>query len=135
MDNLLTVTLEARNPERNHHRRYQIILGRDLLDAWTVAIRYGRIGQGGQEWRQGSARPEEIRAVIRDRLRRRLSAPKRIGCPYRLTRLDVAPGFSAWEWLPGEVMARFCADGPRSYPVESFGFLPSGGDWESHMSR
>jgi hypothetical protein len=30
---------------------------------------------------------EPIRAIIRDRLRRRLSAPKRIGCPYRLAEL------------------------------------------------
>jgi hypothetical protein len=36
MDNLLTVTLEAHNIELNHHRRYQITVGRDLLDDWTV---------------------------------------------------------------------------------------------------
>jgi len=107
MDNLLTVAFEAHNQEENHHRRYQITVGRDLLDDWTVAIRYGRTGQGGQEKRFAWPKPEEIRAVIRDRLRRRLSAPKRIGCPYRLTALSMAPGFDAWAWLPGEVMARF----------------------------
>jgi predicted DNA-binding WGR domain protein len=48
MDNLLTVALEARHAERNHHRRYEITVGRDLFDHWTVAIRYGRIGQGGR---------------------------------------------------------------------------------------
>ena len=52
MDNLLTVAFEAHNPEKNHHRRYQITIGRDLLDDWTVAIRYGRTGQSGQ--RSGS---------------------------------------------------------------------------------
>jgi hypothetical protein len=36
-----------------------------------------------------------------------LSAPKRIGYPYRLTAYDAAPGFDASSWLPGEVMARF----------------------------
>jgi hypothetical protein len=45
--------------------------------------------------------------MIRDRLRRRLSAPKRIGCPYRLTMLNSAPGVDASAWLPGEVMASF----------------------------
>ena len=86
MDNLLTVAFEAHHAEKNHHRRYEVMVGRDLLDDWTVAIRYGRIGQGGQERRYASPKPEEIRAIIRDRLRRRLSAPKRIGCPTGLPR-------------------------------------------------
>lgn len=107
MDNLLTVAFEAHNPKKNHHRRYQLTIGRDLLDDWTVATRYGRTGQGGQEKRFASPKAEEIRAIIRDRLRRRLSAPKRIGCPYRLTAFSVAPSFDASSWLPGEVMAKF----------------------------
>ena len=107
MDNLLTVAFEAHNAEKNHHRRYQLTVGRDLLDDWTVAIRYGRTGQGGAGEAVSISKAEEMRAVIRDRLRRRLSAPKRIGCPYRLTALSSAPGFDASSWLPGEVMARF----------------------------
>jgi predicted DNA-binding WGR domain protein len=107
MDNLLTVTFEAHSQEENHHRRYQITVGRDLLNDWTVAVRYGRTGQGGQEKRFASQKAQEMQAVIRDRLRRRLSAPKRIGCPYHLTALSAAPGFDAAAWLPGEVMAKF----------------------------
>lgn len=107
MDNLLMVVFEAHNTERNHHRRYEVILGQDLLDDWTVAIRYGRVGQGGRLLRFASRRPDDIRAVIRDRLRRRLSAPKRIGCPYRLAVFSTAPGFDASSWLPGDVMAKF----------------------------
>ena len=57
MDNLLTVALEAHNAEKNHHRRYQVTLGRDLLDHWTVAIRYGRTGQAGRELRYAAAEP------------------------------------------------------------------------------
>jgi hypothetical protein len=106
MDDLLTVGFEAHHAELNHHRRYQITIGRDLLDHWTVSITYGRSGQGGQEKRFASSR-EEVRAIIRDRLRRRLSAPKRIGCPYRLTVFSAAPGFDASSWLPGEIMAMF----------------------------
>jgi hypothetical protein len=111
MDNLLTVAFEAHSLEQNHHRRYQITVGRDLLNEWTVAICYGRTGQGGREIRFASAKPDETRAVIRDRLRRRLSAPKRIGCPYRLIALSSAPGFDASAWLPGKVMARFFHEG------------------------
>jgi WGR domain len=91
----------------NHHRRYQITLGRDLLEEWTVSISYGRSGQGGQEKRFSSPEAKQARAIIRDRLRRRLSAPKRIGCPYRLTALSSAPGVDASAWLPGEVIASF----------------------------
>jgi hypothetical protein len=86
-----------------------VIVGRDLLDDWTVAIRYGRIGQKAQEQRHASQKPEEMRVVIRDRLLRRLSAPKRIGCSYRLSELTSAPGFNSTNWLPGDLMAKFFA--------------------------
>jgi hypothetical protein len=107
MDNLLTVAFEAHCAEKNHHRRYEVTVGRDLLDDWTVEIRYGRCGQGSQGKQFASPKAEEMKALIRDRLRRRLSAPKRIGCPYRLAGLSAAPGFDASGWLPGDVMARF----------------------------
>jgi predicted DNA-binding WGR domain protein len=68
--------LEAHNTEKNHHRQYQVTVGRDLLDDWTVSVRYGRVGQGGQEKRFASAKPEEVRAVNRARLSRRLSGPE-----------------------------------------------------------
>jgi predicted DNA-binding WGR domain protein len=51
MDNLLTATFEAHHGGKNHHRRYEVTVGRDLFDDWTVAIRYGRIGPPGQERR------------------------------------------------------------------------------------
>lgn len=109
MDNLLILAFEAHNAALNHHRRYEVVLGRDLFDDWTLAIRYSRVGQGGRLLRFASASPAEIRAIIRDRLRRRLSAPKRIGCPYQLAAFSAASGFDASAWLPGDIMARFFA--------------------------
>ena len=47
MENLLSLTLEAHNAGQNHHRHYVVMVGRDLLDDWTVSIRYGRTGQHG----------------------------------------------------------------------------------------
>src|SRR4051812_12479509 len=111
MDNLLTVAFEARNAEKNHHRHYAVTVGRDLLDDWTAAICYGRIGQAGRELRYAAAEAEAMRAIVRDRLRRRLSTPKRIGCAYRLAAFSAAPGFDASAWLPGKVMARFFQTG------------------------
>lgn len=105
MDNLLNVAFEAHNAEENHHRRYRVTVGRDLLDEWTVAISYGRTGQSGREMRYASAAPEDLKVIIRERLRRRLSAPKRIGCSYRLVAFSAAPGIDPVDWLPGDVMA------------------------------
>jgi hypothetical protein len=68
MDNFLTVAFEAQNAELNHHRRYQITVGRDLLDDWTVSICFGRSGQGGRMKRFASPQAEQVRAIIRDRL-------------------------------------------------------------------
>jgi hypothetical protein len=71
------------------------------------------LDQGGSELRYAASEAEAMRAIIRDRLRRRLSAPKRIGCPYRLTAFSAAPGFDASSWLPGEVMAKFFSQGDK----------------------
>jgi predicted DNA-binding WGR domain protein len=108
MDNLLTVIFEAHHAQRNHHRRYQITVGRDLFDDWTASICYGRVGQrGGQQRHFASPRATEIRRIISECLQRRLSATTRIGCPYQLTSLHIAEGFDGAAWLPGDVMARF----------------------------
>jgi hypothetical protein len=105
MDNLLNIVLEAHHPQRNHHRRYEIIVGKDLLDDWTVKIRFGRSGQYGRVLQFASPKAEEMRCVIRDRLRRRLSAPKRIGCSYRLSAFSTSRGVDPADWLPGNLMA------------------------------
>jgi hypothetical protein len=107
MDNLLSVTFEAHNDERNHHRRYEIRLGRDLFGEWFVSLRYGRAGRGGQEVRHSAVDSEQLRMVIRESLRRRLSAPRRIGCAYRLKELSAAAGVDVGFWLPESVLARF----------------------------
>ena len=107
MENLLSLTLEAHNAWQNHHRHYAVMVGRDLLNDWTVSIRYGRTGQHGQELHYADAEPAPLVTVIRDRLQRRLSAPRRFGRPYRLTEFSAAPNFDASSWLPGDLMAGF----------------------------
>ena len=109
MDNLLTIALEAHHEELNHHRRYRITVGRDLLNDWTVNISYGRTGQRGQEKHFGSADASAMHKIVREHLRRRLSAPKRIGCAYRVTSFSTATGFDGAAWLPSDVMAGFFA--------------------------
>lgn len=107
MMNLLAVTFEAHHAGRNHHRRYSIIIGRDLLDDWTVSIRYGRTGRYGREQRFGNADMHELQRIVRERLRRRLTAKRRIDCQYRLTELHSADAIDAGEWLPSPLLSAF----------------------------
>jgi predicted DNA-binding WGR domain protein len=107
MDNLLTVSLEAHNADRNHHRRYEIRLGRDLFGDWTVCLLYGRMGRSGQMVRHSGPDPERLRHIIRASLRRRLTAPKRIGCAYTLLDLTAADEIDVAFWLPVDTLACF----------------------------
>lgn len=107
MDNLLTASFEAHNPDRNHHRHYEIRLGRDLFGEWNVSLFYGRTGRGGQEVRHAGSDADRLRQVIRESLSRRLSAPKRIGCAYRLTGLSAADGIDVEFWLPADRLSVF----------------------------
>jgi hypothetical protein len=104
MDNLLYLFLEAHNPARNHHRRYEVRLSRDLFGRWMVTIGYGRSGLGGQQRTYSDDDPDKVRAVISGCLKRRQSAPRRLGCEYRLRELVAAPGIDPTFWLPRNPM-------------------------------
>lgn len=99
MDHVLTAVWEAHHPLKNHHRRYEIVVARDLLDHWTLTIYYGRTGLPGRELRYAATNVESIRAILHNRLSRRRSAPKRIDCAYRITRSEVAACIDPKEWL------------------------------------
>ncbi|HEY1065504.1 MAG TPA: WGR domain-containing protein, partial [Pirellulales bacterium] len=105
MDNLLTAIFEAHCDERNHHRCYEIRIGRDLFSEWSVSFRFGRAGQHGTEQRCGGPAASALQKIVRKRLGRRLSAPRRIGCAYRLTSWSVVPGLDVREWLPDDLAA------------------------------
>jgi hypothetical protein len=75
MENILSLSLEAHNAEKNHHRCYEMKIGRDLFGYWTVCVRYGgKGGLAGRELRYGGLDPEPLLVIIRDRLLGRLSA-------------------------------------------------------------
>ncbi|GIK15206.1 MAG: hypothetical protein BroJett003_01700 [Planctomycetota bacterium] len=105
MLDLLTISLEAHNDERNHHRRYEVSVGRDLLGHWIVTVRYGRVGRPARELRFGSRDVETARSIFADRLRRRLSAVRRIGCAYRIRELSVPCNSALSDWVPPPVAA------------------------------
>jgi hypothetical protein len=77
-----SIEQEARNPAANRLRRWQLDLGKDLLGAWIAEVRFGRIGSQGRLLRHVFASEDEALAFMRRRLRRRATAPARIGVPY-----------------------------------------------------
>ncbi len=110
MDNLLTVALEAHHHQLDHHRHYRITVGRDLLGDWTVSVVYGRAGRPGQERRFGGD-ADAMRRVVRAHLLRRLSAPRRIGCAYRMSMMSVVAGMDRSAWVPDDLLAQFRDEG------------------------
>jgi hypothetical protein len=84
-----SVELEARNPGANRLRHWRLDLGRDLLGAWVAEVRFGRIGLRGRLLRRVFASEAEALAYMRRGLRRRATAPARIGVPYLCVRSSV----------------------------------------------
>jgi hypothetical protein len=98
-----------------------------LLDDWTLSIRYGRVGGGYQTQKFAGKDEDQIRAIIRERLWRRRSAPKRIGCAYRITTFDAAAAFDASAWVPDDSIV-FRLDPPFTLPPMVDRIVFSGAD-------
>lgn len=121
MLDLLTIALEAHSDERNHHRRYELAVGRDLLGDWIVTVRYGRVGWPLRTLQLASPTVEAAQAVLRDRLRRRLSAPRRLGCRYDIRELIVAQETHAAGWLSASLLVGFLPQGLAAEAVAARG--------------
>lgn len=77
------IWLEAKNPDRNVARRYAISRSQDLFGVSIVELTWGRIGTRGQGKRLSFADAADAEHFIAGLLRRRASATRRIGVPYR----------------------------------------------------
>lgn len=82
----LTLRLEARAPARRCFRAYEIVGGQDLFGVWVVEMRYGRIGATGRTKTRSFATLEAAASQVKACLRKRATAPGRIGVAYRLHR-------------------------------------------------
>jgi hypothetical protein len=88
------IILEARNPARRCCRHDRVEAGTDLFGVWVVEITYGRIGTAGRS-RCFVVRDEgEARRLARSILKRRASAPRRIGVAYRVRELIDPEGWA-----------------------------------------
>ena len=80
----LHILLEARSPARRCWRAYEIEVGVDLFGAWLVEMSYGRIGTMGRSKVRSFAAAADAQAEVHACLRKRATAPRRIGVGYRL---------------------------------------------------
>ena len=78
------IHLEACDPARNIWRSYSITAGQDLFGDWIVVMNYGRIGARGQTKTILLSDEAETRRYVRQCLKKRESAPKRIGIDYKV---------------------------------------------------
>ncbi|WP_081331634.1 WGR domain-containing protein [Sphingobium yanoikuyae] len=81
--NLMPIALVALDPDRNVRRRYEIDISIDLFGVYIVETRWGRIGARGQSKRLSFADRAGAERYVGATLRRRHSAERRIGVPYR----------------------------------------------------
>lgn len=80
--------LEARNPECGCFRSYRLDAGTDLFGTWVVEITFGRIGSRGTKIRHAVTDEVSAKKLVRQNIRRRASAPKRIGTSYQTRELN-----------------------------------------------
>ena len=93
---VFSARLEARDPERNRWRSYRVEAGRDLFGTWVVAVTFGRIGAArGRTVTHVAGDEFGARRLVRACLRRRGSAPKRIGVAYVTRELIDPAGWTA----------------------------------------
>ena len=84
-----STVLQAEDLSLNRRRAYRLEVGRDLFGHWRVEVTFGRIGARGRTVSYPVEAEDEARRLARRCLRRRASAPRRLGVPYlELARYD-----------------------------------------------
>lgn len=91
MMSTFTAHLEARDPALGRFRAYLLEAGTDLFGAWLVDVTFGRIGTRGRRIRCVVQDKNVARKLVRENLRRRATAQKRIGVPYYFCQLIDPP--------------------------------------------
>lgn len=94
MMHAFSALLEARDPALGRFRSYRLSAGTDLFGVWQVEVTYGRIGASGRCLRYAAGDEAEARTLVQRSLRRRSTAPRRIGVPYRFREL-----IDPWQWV------------------------------------
>jgi predicted DNA-binding WGR domain protein len=87
MMSAFTALLEARDPALGRFRAYLLEAGTDLFGARLVDVTYGRIGTRGRRIRYVVRDEQAARKLVRENLRRRTTAKRRIGVAYQFRKV------------------------------------------------
>ena len=85
---LLSIHLQAKNPELNIARAYFLTIERNLLAEWVLEIAYGRIGHTPSRKIFSFDTQEECLKKAGSYLRKRATSERRIGCAYNLIHIS-----------------------------------------------
>lgn len=77
------IRLEAHDEKRNIHRRYEIARSPDLFGWTLIELRWGRVGSELRAKVLATPTPEAADKLVRQVLRKREGARKRIGVVYK----------------------------------------------------
>lgn len=81
----IAISLTARDPARNIYRAWSITAAPDLFGVWLIETGYGRIGCPGRVVARSVPSEADARAHVARALRRRATAPRRLGVRYERT--------------------------------------------------
>ena len=76
--------LRAIDLEQNINRDYEIFVSKVFFNCWGVTLAFGRYGTKGTYKNYVFSTKEEAQQFVHKTIQKRLKAPKRIGCPYRV---------------------------------------------------
>ena len=79
----ILIELHACDPASNRYRAWRVVAGVDLFGLWTAHVSFGRIGAVGRSMRHEFTTEAAVVRFVRRGLRRRASAVRRLGIPYR----------------------------------------------------
>jgi hypothetical protein len=79
----MTIRLEAHDPQRNIHRRYEIARSPDLFGWTLVECRWGRVGGELRSKVLATPTVDAADRLVLSVLRKRAGSEKRIGVAYR----------------------------------------------------
>ena len=101
---LFHVKMRAVKPEANIHRDYEIWAQKVLFGFLGVTIAFGKHnrGTGGRHKNYIFETKKEAQQFVHKTIQKRLSAPKRIGCPYSLVSLKIDSEETLENWLTPE---------------------------------
>lgn len=97
---MLFIQLHTQNLEKNINRFYGLRVNKNLFGAWTITIQYTQFRTHGSIKLFFCDTADEAKLRVQLILKRRLNYNLRMGCKYRIVRVDADPSVVLDEWIP-----------------------------------